>query len=578
MSAEAHAELAEKSAKEQHRLLIQRLRVLAILFGIFIIVVLAQLVLTQVLNLSKGPQRVIAQEVDTSRGRIVDRDGVLLATDSFTWEIYLEPRRYDPKTFPPDQIALAAQELGLNPDVIMKALSAGGAVAQVAKNVTHEQCVAADKGDAVPQWFWCDGKRHRTYPQGSLAAHVIGFSNQDQVGQTGLEAFYNDWLLTSGGWSPAAVTGPGEPIPDEWGAFLPSPNGRDLVLHMSAPLQHVTEQHLEDAVKKYGASSGSIIVMDPRTGAILSMANWPAFDPNNYAAAEMHSLQNPAVSLLFEPGSVFKLVTYGAALDSGSIVPDQKFYDEGVKIVGGQKITNSQKRALWQVSAWDALAESLNTVSAEICLAMGQETFYRYVRLFGFGKPTEVDLGTEVAGIVKRPGSAQWSQFDQAANSFGQGISTTPIQMLNAAAAIANHGTLMQPQVAQAVVYDGKLYRLPVRVLDQVVQPETARTLTQMLVYTVENYDLGEDLVPGFRVAGKTGTAEIPEQAGYTNLLTITTFVGFLPAADPQLVVLVKINEPTKARWAEQVALPVFGKVARDAVQIMDLTPNTERP
>lgn len=577
-SAEAHAELAEKSAKEQRRLLIRRLRMLAILFGIFILVVLAQLVLTQVLNLSNRPQRAAAQTVDTSRGRIVDRDGVLLATDSFTWEIYLDPRRYKPDKFPPEKVALAAQELGLNPDVIMKALNAKSAVAQVAKNVTREQCVAADTSEAVPQWFWCDGKRKRTYPQGSLAAHVIGFSNQDQMGQAGLESFYNDWLLSSGGWTPAPVTGSGESIPDEWATFLPSPSGRDLVLHLSAPLQHTIEQHLEDAVKRYDASSGSIIVMDPRNGAILSMANWPTFDPNKYAEADPHSLQNPAVSLLYEPGSVFKLVTYGAALDSESIVPEQRFYDEGAKIVGGQKITNSQQRVLGRVSAWDALAESLNTVSAEICLGMGQENFYRYIRLFGFGKPTEIDLETEVAGIVKRPGSAQWSQFDQAANSFGQGISTTPIQMLNAAAAIANHGTLMQPQVAQAVVYDGQLYRLPGRVLDAVVRPETARTLTEMLVYTVENYDLGEDLVPGFVVAGKTGTAEIPEQAGYTNPLTITSFVGFFPAVDPRLVILVKINEPKRARWAEQVALPVFGKVARNAVQIMGLTPNPERP
>ena len=211
-------------------------------------------------------------------------------------------------------------------------------------------------------------------------------------------------------------------------------------------------------------------------------------------------------------------------------------------------------------------------------MTMGQENFYRYVRLFGFGKPTEIDLGTEVAGIVKRPGSTEWSQADQAANSFGQGISTTPMQMLNAAAAIANHGTLMQPQVVQAVVYEGKLYRLPVRTLEQVLRPETAQTLTKMLVYTVENYDTGENLVPGFRVAGKTGTAEIPEQAGYTNPLTIASFVGFFPAADPQLVILVKMNEPKRSRWAEQVALPVFGEVARDAVQIMGMVPNTDMP
>ena len=578
LSAEAQAELVEKTTKEERLVLIRRLRVLAVLFGIFLLVVLAQLVITQVLNLTNRPQRVAAQTIDTSRGRIVDRNGILLATDSFSWEIYLDPSRYRPDKFKPEMIAQAAQELNLDPGVIMEALGKSGTVVQVAKNVSREQCVSADHGGLVPNWFWCAGKRKRSYPQGRLAAHVIGFSNQEQIGQTGLEAYYNDWLRTSGDWTPAQVTGSGEALPYEWERYLPSPNGRDLVLHMSAPLQYMAEHHLENAVRRYEASSGSIIIMDPRTGAVLSMANWPTFDPNNYGKAEAHTLQNPAVSLLYEPGSVFKLVTYAAALDSGTISPDQQFKDTGVKIIGDQRITNSQKRVLGRVSAWDALAESLNTISAEICMTMGQENFYRYVRLFGFGKPSEIDLGIEVAGIVKRPGSAEWSPFDQAANSFGQGISTTPMQMVNAAAAIANHGALMQPQVVQAVVYDGKLYRLPVRVLGQVVRPETAQTLTEMLVYTMENYEMGEKLVPGFRVAGKTGTAEIPEQAGYTNPLTITSFVGFLPAADPQLVVLVKINEPKTSRWAEQVALPVFGQVARDAVQILGLASNTDMP
>ena len=275
---------------------------------------------------------------------------------------------------------------------------------------------------------------------------------------------------------------------------------------------------------------------------------------------------------------MFKIVTYAAGLDSGSIVPDQQFEDTGLVEIGGSEIANSQQRALGWVSGWDALAESLNTVSAEICIGMGQENFYRYVRIFGFGRPTEIDLGTEVAGIVKRPGSEEWSPYDQAANSFGQGISTTPIQMLNAAGAIANHGVLMQPQVAQALVYDGKMHRLPARVLGQVIKPEVAQTLTEMLVYTVDNYEMSKDLLPGFRVAGKTGTAEIPDQAGYTNPLTITSFVGFFPAADPQMVILVKVNEPTTSRWAEEVALPVFDAVARDAVQIMGLTPNTDLP
>ena len=307
------------------------------------------------------------------------------------------------------------------------------------------------------------------------------------------------------------------------------------------------------------------MILDPRTGGILALANWPSFDPNVYDRAEPHTWQNPAVGLLYEPGSVFKLVTYGAALDLGEITPDQKFEDTGQRKVGDKIIRNSQQRRLGRVSGWDALAESLNTVSADIALKMGPESFYRYVRLFGFGKPTEIDLNPEGAGIVKRWGTEQWSPYDQAANSFGQGISVTPVQMLNATAAIANKGVLLQPQVAKAFVSNGKMHPLPVRKLGDVLQPETAHTLTRMMIYTVENYTSGKKLVPGYRVAGKTGTAEIPEEAGYTNPLTITSFVGFLPAADPQIVVLVKLDRPKKSRWAEQVALPVFGEVARDA-------------
>lgn len=575
---EARAADEAKHAADERRVLIRRLRTLGVIFGLFILVVLAQLVLLQFVNLGDRPQRVIAQSVDTSRGRIVDRNGALLATDSFVWEMYVDPSRYNPDKFPPEKAALAAQQLGVGIDVLVNALGQTGSVVQLAKDITREQCNMADHGSEVPDWIWCDGQRKRSYPQGGLGAHVIGFTNRDQNGQAGVEAFYEGWLRSDGEWGPAQLAGTGQPIPHEWELFLPSANGRDVVLHLSAPLQYVAERKLLDALGRYDASSGSIIVMDVRTGGILALANWPAFDPNAYWEAEPHTWQNPAVGLLYEPGSVFKLVTYAAALDSGTITPDSQFNDTGEVVISGQAIRNSQQRELGWVTGWQAFAESLNTISADISLQMGRESFYQYVRLFGFGRPTEIDLGPEAAGIVKRPDTGLWSPYDQAANSFGQGISVSPMQMINAAAAVANGGVLLQPQAAKALVYNGVMHPLPVRVHQQVIRPETARTLAQMMVYTVENYAAGKDLVPGFRVAGKTGTAEIPEQAGYTNPLTITSFVGFLPAADPQIVVLVKLNEPTTSRWAEQVALPVFGEVAREAAQILRLTPNMDMP
>jgi cell division protein FtsI/penicillin-binding protein 2 len=536
------------------------------------------MVLVKFINVSGQTGRVSAQTVDTSRGRIVDRDGMLLATDSFAWEIYLEPARYKPDKFDEEQVALAAQELGVTPAQIMEAINRGGMVSQLVKNATKDQCDAADHGKQVPGWFWCDARRERTYPQGPLAAHLIGFANAEQNGQAGVESFYDGWLRSAGDWDTTQLTGAGEPIPHEWGLYLPSLGGRDLVLNMSAPLQHAVERQLVAALAKYQAASGSILVMDPRTGGILALANWPSFDPNAYDRAEPHTWQNPAVGLLYEPGSVFKLVTYGAALDLGEITADQLFEDTGERKVGDKIIRNSQQRRLGRVTGWDALAESLNTVSADIGLNMGPENFYRYIRLFGFGKPTEIDINPEGAGIVKRWGTEQWSPYDQAANSFGQGISVTPIQMLNATAAIANKGVLLQPQVARAFVWNGRMYPLPVRKLADALQPQTAIMLTRMMIYTVENYTNGQKLVPGYRVAGKTGTAEIPEEQGYTNPLTITSFVGFLPASDPQIVILVKLDRPKKSRWAEQVALPVFGEVAREAVQILGISPNADKP
>jgi cell division protein FtsI/penicillin-binding protein 2 len=572
-SPEARAAQRARVEQEERVMLIKRLRVLVGAFLLFIVVVLAQLVLAQVL---KRPQQVAAQTVDTSRGRIVDRDGALLATDGFTYEIYVNPTRYNRDKFPPE---VAAPEIGLPVETLQNALNQNITSVQLAKTATKAQCEAARHSKKVSGYVWCDEKRQRSYPLGPIGAHLIGFANASQTGQTGIEGYYDEWLRSAGNWPSDQLSGPGEPLPGDFDLYLPSRGGRDIVLNMSGALQYATEKRLVEALAKYEAKSGSIIIMEARTGGILAMANWPTFDLNVYQRAEPAAWQNPAVGLLYEPGSVFKIVTYGAALDMGTINPDQEFNDTGkLELPGANPIYNSQMRKLGVVTGWQALAESLNTVSAEIALKMGGESFHRYVRLFGFGKPTEIDLKPEAPGVVKRYGTEQWNQVDQSRNSFGQAISVTPIQMINAFAAVANDGALLQPQVAQALVLNGQVHRLPVRKLEQAMTPETAKILTRMMVYTADNYANGKRLAPGFKVAGKTGTAEIPEQQGYTNPLTITSFVGFLPAADPKIVVLVKIDEPKKSRWAEQVALPVFGDVTRDAIQILGLTPNADMP
>lgn len=555
-----------------------RIFVLALGFALVVVALFARLALLQVFAPAARAATASAATLTTERGEIVDRDGLLLAIDSYTWEIYLRPGEARRTGATPEQLAAYAGALRLPVEALTQAATQETALAVVAKNVTSEQCDIADHATTLPVWIWCDGKRKRVYPHGGLAAHLLGFTDVDLQGRSGIEAYYDHWLRSSEPWPPEQLPGPADPLPQAWSAYLPSLGGRDLVLHTDAPLQYLVEGHLADAIREHQAKAGSIVALDPRTGGVLALANWPTFDPNQYATAEAATWINAALSESYEPGSVFKLITYAAALDSGKITADTLLYDAGKLVVSGKEISNAEGRQYGRVTARQALASSINVVSAEICLDMGADTFYRYVRQFGFGRITEADMGPESNGIVKWPGTRFWSKYEQAANSFGQGISVTPLQMANAVAAIANQGTLLQPQFAQALVYNGQAHRLAPRVLGQAIRPETARTLTQMMVFTVESYAAGANLVPGYRVAGKTGTAEIPQEGGYTSELTITTFVGFLPAANPQLVILVKLVEPKSSRWAEQVALPVFGRVARDAVQVLQIQPDERLP
>ncbi|OQA46328.1 MAG: Stage V sporulation protein D [Chloroflexi bacterium ADurb.Bin325] len=570
--------VAARSAADDRRMLAVRLRFLVLLFVLFGLVVIAQLIFSQVVGMAMRSKRPEAPAVDDSRGRIIDANGLLLAMDDFAWEIYASPSHYRSTKTDPARLPGYAAILGVPAEALSKAVQGSGVAAVVAKNVSAEQCQTADDDPDLPEWIWCDGKRQRIYLHGSLAAHVLGFVDRDQVGRMGVEAYYNDWLRTSNTWPANRLPGAARPLPDAWSTYLPSPGGRDLVLHLDAGLQYMVEKRLAEALVKYKAKDGVIIVMRPQTGAILALANWPTYDPNRYMDFTDGEWANSAISQIYEPGSIFKPITYAAGLDTGKLSAEELFEDTGSLVIDNKKIENAEKRAYGIVTARQALASSINVVTANICLRMGSETFYRYLRQFRFGQYTEIDAGPEEPGIVKWVGTRYWSRLDQATNSFGQGLSTTPLQMIDAIAAIANGGTVMQPQLVQSLVSNGKVYDIPPRTLGRAIKPETARELTEMMVFTVESYMAGPNLVPGFRVAGKTGTAQVPEAGGYSDELTITSFVGFFPAADPQLIVLVKLSEPQTSRWAEQVAMPVFGQVAQDAVDVLKLQPDDRMP
>ncbi len=352
-------------------------------------------------------------------------------------------------------------------------------------------------------------------------------------------------------------------------------DGTHLVLTLDRNVQYLVEQELAKAVAQYQADGGTIIVMDPKTGAILAMANYPSYDPNRfYEALELHT--NPAVSHQYEPGSVFKILTMAAGLDTGIVTPDSTLYDGGAIEVGGIVIQNPDRRAHGLVNMTDVLAYSLNVGIAYVSTSLGEETFYAYLKRFGCGDHTGIDLNGEVAGTIKEPGSREWYESDLGTNSFGQGVAVTPLQMITAVAAVANRGLMMRPYVVERIVGEQGVIVTQPTVVRQVISPRTAEQLTDMLVEAVER---GTELatVPGYDIAGKTGTAQIPVGDHYDPELTIASFVGYAPADDPRFIVLVKIDKPRLDPWGAEVAAPVFRAIAERLFVLLDVPPDSVR-
>lgn len=367
----------------------------------------------------------------------------------------------------------------------------------------------------------------------------------------------------------------GQPLPlEERGTNLPAP-GERLELTLDVGMQAVVVEELARGMQEFGAEKGIAIVMDPRTGAILAMADLPSYDPHRYqeVLGDEQRLVNDAISLPYEPGSVFKCVTVAAALDSGTVLPGTTYWDSGSIECGGVVVYNWDRRAYGQQDIAGILIRSLNVGATWLtCRQMGADVFYRYVRAFGFGRPTGVDLEGEIGGEVHFPTDLDWHDAYLATNGFGQGIGVTPLQMVSAVAAIANEGRLMRPYlVARRVRPDGTVLERGPAERGRPISPSTARILTDMLVRVVEE---GVPLaqVPGYRVAGKTGTAQIPVPGGYSDE-TIASFVGFGPVPDPRLVILVRLDRPTVSPWGSQTASVVFSRMAARLFPMVGVAP-----
>ncbi len=526
-------------------------------------------------------QYTLAKKLSPSRGeiKIVDKFSatpVVVATNIDKDLLYAVPQNV---ANPKDAAEKLAPILGIKPeDILAKLSDTSKKYVPIKKQLTDEEETKIK--NLRLQGLAFDTETLRFYPEKNFLSQVLGFigfrdsDNQTKEGLYGIEKFFNDRLKGAPGFISQEKDTGGAWIFGTKRQLKPATNGDNLVLTIDKSIQFKAETVLSAAVTNNQADSGSIIVMDAKTGAILAMANSPSFDPNQY-----NKESNPAVySNLatignYEPGSVFKAITMAGAIDEGKVSPETTYVDTGQVIIDGYTIKNSDGRAYGTQTMIQVLDASLNTGAIFAKEKLGNKDFAKYVKKFGFGKTTGIEL-SETKGDTKNLDGKVGVNFDTA--SFGQGISVTPIQLVQAYDALANGGKMMKPFLVQSIIDpNGKATNTQPQILDQVISAQTASVVSAMLVDVVERGHGKKAAVPGYYVAGKTGTAQVPRKSskGYEENNNIGSFVGYAPVENPKFVMLVRINHPRTVKFAESTAAPAFGEVAKFILNYYNIPP-----
>lgn len=416
----------------------------------------------------------------------------------------------------------------------------------------------------------------RFYPEASSAAHLLGFVGSDIYGKDkgyfGLEGYYDRELKGRPGILWQEKDAKGRPILLGKKKLQEAEDGRNLILYLDRSVQFIVEENLKKGLEKYGAKAGSVVLMEPKTGGILSMASFPSYDPATYFEFEKERYKNPVVADAYEPGSSFKVIVMAAALNEGLVKPTTIYEDRGPVKIGEYTIRTWNNKYHDKETMTQILEHSCNVGMVFVAQKLGMEKILKYLEDFGFGKETKIDLEEESSPDL-RP-RKDWKEIDLATASFGQGIAVTAIQMVRAVAAIANEGRLMEPHVVQKVISpQGRIMEIKSKVIRQVIKPSTTKVLTEMMVAAVDNGEAKWAKPAGFRIAGKTGTAQIPLAGHYDEKRTIASFVGFAPADNPAFVMLVRLVEPTSSPWGSETAAPLFFDITKELFTYWGIPP-----
>ena len=490
----------------------------------------------------------------------MDRTGVPLALTLEARDVYADPRYV---TDPIGEAATIARVLDLRPRKVERLLRTPDATfVYLGRQIDAE---VADRLEArgLPGIGFLDVPK-RYYPAGPLAPQVLGFVGVDATGLAGLEFEYQDELAGTPGRRTVELSADGLPIASGIEVVEPATPGRTLVTTLDREVQYLAQEALERAVKENGAKGGTVVVMDARTGDVFAMASYPWFDPNDFEVAERDAIRNRAVTDMFEPGSVNKVVTAAAALETRAVGLREVFQVPWWMKVGGYTVNDSHPHPVQDMTLADIVAQSSNIGSAMVAERVGSADLASVLARFGYGTPTGIGFPGEAGGVV--PDLLNWTDITRATVSYGQGISMTPLQMAAVYATVANAGMWVQPRLVRGTSGpDGQLVEPPRGAPRRVLSEETARMLTRMLASVVSTGTGGAAEIPGYQVAGKTGTARKLVDGRYVRRY-MASFVGFLPASDPRVVIVVSIDEP-RTIYGGVAAAPVFSEIARHVIQ-----------
>jgi cell division protein FtsI/penicillin-binding protein 2 len=505
------------------------------------------------------------------RGLIRDRNGALLATTVPLRSLYAIPKRIGDLPARATAAAKLAPLLGTTSDAVSAALESGAEWLFLRRRLP-EEIARAIEALAIPGLGF-ETEPKRLYPNDALGAHVLGFVNDDGVGQYGIEGQYDAMLRGV----PGRLVVERDPKDRELAIGLRTAeapvNGADLRLTLDVVIQTSVERWLKDAMDREKATSGSVVVLDPKDGAVLALASYPTYDPSAVAKADPQALMDRAVSWTFEPGSTMKAITIAAAIDQKVVTPNTTYVDRGCAVIGGRTLCNALGKSYGTSTVTQILEHSANAGAVFVASKLGADQLHSYLGAFGFGRKTGVDLSAEATGDV-RP-LAEWYPVDLGTIAFGQGIAISPLQLASAYAALANGGTLYRPYVVAARrAADGEHRTAPVAI-GKPISADTAATLRTMLISTVDNGIANGATVPHFSVAGKTGTAQIPSDDGrYIDDAYISSFAGFAPANDPRFVVVIVLERPQSKLLGTVTAMSAFRNIAQDALRSMRVQPD----